>query len=147
MCRMRLSYRSLFALALVLPCGCATTGPVTADRIRADMASVVKSIRANRGTIDRLNDRRVGKTGFYYIVDTNGRVVAHPQKALIGSSFRDHWFVNTIIDRGTGCISYRLGSRTHLVFFNRLDDWEILCFSILADDLTQPADCPQVEMP
>jgi hypothetical protein len=133
------------ALTLFLPCACATTGPVTADRIRADMASIKNDIEANRGAMSRLKDRRVGKTGFYYIVDTDGRVLAHPQQALVGSSFRDHWFINTIIARGSGCLSYRLGNRTHMVYFDRLNDSELLCFSILADDLPQPADCPQAE--
>lgn len=142
-----LSCRCLVALAFFLPGACATTGPVTADRVRADMASIIRDIDENRGAVDRLKDRRIGKTGFYYIVDTEGRVLAHPQQALVGSSFRDHWFINTIIERGSGCITYRLGNRTHLVFFDRINDWEILCFSILAQDMPNHGDCPQAEAP
>jgi hypothetical protein len=128
--------------------GCAAA-PVrlTADRIKSDMASIKNEIIQNRGAMNKLRIVRAGATGFYYVVDTEGTVVFHPQPAIIGTSFKNHWFINKIIADKTGCLSYTLGNRTHLIFFDRLNDSEILCLSILTDDLgAPPADCSQPEV-
>lgn len=127
--------------------GCATTGPVAAVKIRSAMASIRQEIAANRNAIDRLKNKRVGKTGFYYVVDFEGRVVFHPQAALIGSSFGGQWFVNQLLSEKAGCLTYQLGNRKHFVFYEPLNDSEILCLSIIADDIAQiPAECRQAEI-
>lgn len=127
--------------------GCATAGPVTAGRIRTDMASIRQDVAVNRNAITLLRNKRVGKTGFYYVVDSDGRVVFHPQAALIGSSFRDHWVINQLLSEKTGCLTYQLGNRKHLVFYEPLNESEILCLSIISDDIVQlPADCRQAEI-
>jgi len=126
--------------------GCASTGPVTSSRIRDDIASIKKDFAAGKNIIERLKKKRVGKTGFYYIVDLEGTVVFHPQSALIGSSFKDDWFIDKLTTDRTGCMMYRLGNRTHVIYFDQISESEILCFSILADDLRQPPpDCQQLE--
>ena len=97
--------------------------------------------------VERLKNRRLGKSGFYYIVDFEGTVVFHPQSALIGTSFKDHWFIEKLTGEKTGCMMYRLGNRTHVIYFDQISDSEILCFSILADDLRQPPlDCQMLEL-
>jgi len=122
--------------------GCATAVPVSVDRIRSEMAEIKKNIAENRGNIEKLKDKRIGTTGYYYIVDTDGIIVFHPQSALIGSSFKNNRFINKIIDEKTGCLVNQLGNRIHIVFYDQLNDSEILCLSILSDDLRAlPADC------
>jgi hypothetical protein len=122
--------------------GCVTAVPVTVDRIRSEMAEIKKNIAENRGSIEKLKDKRVGTTGYYYIVDTDGSVVFHPQSALIGSSFKNNRFISKIIEEKTGCLANQLGNRVHMVFYDQLNDSEILCLSILSDDLhAPPADC------
>jgi hypothetical protein len=142
---MRFYSRSLFMIiagAMILATGCATTGPVTAARIRAEMSSIKNDIAANRSSMNMLKDRRVGKTGFYYIMDAEGTVVFHPRPALIGNSFRDHWFVKQILTEKAGCLTYQLGNRTHVIFYEQLNDEETLCLSIVSDDFSQlPVDC------
>ncbi len=143
--------RSLFVplltiIALIFTAHCATTVPVTPGRIQKQLASVKNSIQRDRNAMRSLDRHRVGRSGFMYVVDTAGRVVYHPQAALIGSSFRDHWFINRIVAEGTGCISYRLGNRTHLVFFDSINEEEVLCCSILAEDVAPvPAECRSAE--
>lgn len=123
--------------------GCATTVvSVSTDRIHAEMTAVVREISLNREAMNGLGKRRIGATGFFYIVNSDGIVVFHPRPALIGTSFRNHWFINKIMEEKTGCLTYRLGNRTHVVFYERLNEEEILCFSIVSDDLgAPPAEC------
>jgi hypothetical protein len=137
----------LAAVILMQLFGCASTGPVTSSRIRDDIASIKKDFAAGKNIIEHLKKKRIGKTGFYYIVDLEGTVVFHPQSALIGSSFKDHWFIDKLTADRTGCMMYRLGNRTHVVYFDQISESEIICFSILADDLSQPPlDCQQLEL-
>ncbi len=134
------------ACAAIFCIRCASTGPVTPSRIKKELSSIQRSIGRDRGAIEGLGRLRMGRSGFYYVVDGEGRVVFHPQSALIGSSFKNHWFINRIISEGTGCISFRLGNRTHLVFFERINDFEVLCFSILADEMARlPGECRTVD--
>ncbi|OHD64667.1 MAG: hypothetical protein A2176_10185 [Spirochaetes bacterium RBG_13_51_14] len=125
----------IFVISII---GCASGGPITSARILTEMKAVKLDISTHRSAINNLKDRRVGKTGFFYIIDTNGTVVFHPQPALIGSRFKDNWFMTKLIVEKSGCLIYQLGNRTHVVFFDTISDSEILCVSILADDMSQP---------
>ncbi|MBN1496173.1 MAG: hypothetical protein JXA07_05350 [Spirochaetes bacterium] len=126
---------------------CVSCGTLSAGRIRSGMASIIKEVAANRGAISLLKNKRVGKTGFYYVVDSDGRVVFHPQAALIGTIFKDDWFISQLLLEKKGCLAYQLGNRKHLVFYEPLNGGEILCLSIISDDLGQvPADCSQPEL-
>lgn len=136
-------------LFVMLIFGCATTAVTVApDRIRAEMKSIVSEISLNRSSMKGLGGRRLGVTGFFYIVDADGIVVFHPRPALIGTSFRNHWFIKKIMEEKSGCLTYRLGNRTHVVYYERLNEEdEILCFSIVSDDLSAPPlDCPPADV-
>ncbi len=134
--------RSLHILGFIafvfLAGACATVSAVSADRIRSEMASIKEDITDNREHIVKLKDKRIGATGYFYIIDTDGSVVFHPQSALIGSSFKNNKFINRIIDEKNGCLANQLGNRIHMVFFEQLNDSEILCLSILSEDLRSP---------
>jgi Cache 3/Cache 2 fusion domain len=132
---------------LPLAISCTTTMVVTPSSIRNDMAAIKRDINSNRSAMNGLKNKRVGSTGFYYIVDNDGKVVFHPREALIGTSFKNHWFIDKIINDRSGCLTYQLGNRTHVVYFEQLDDSDILCLSIVSDDIRQGIpDCQQVEI-
>ncbi len=135
----------MFRLVLLVSLlgGCATVGPVAADRIRSEMNAIRENVAENRGYIEKLKDKRLGKTGYFYIIDNSGSVVFHPQSALIGSTFKNNKFINKILDEKNGCLATQLGDRMHMVFFEPLNDFEILCLSILSDDVRSPlpAEC------
>ncbi len=145
------TYHAAFIIALMImllpAAGCTTATLVTSSTIRKEMAALKKDIDSNRASMESLKNKRVGSTGFYYIVNNDGKVVFHPQAALIGTSFKDHWFINKIIEERTGCLSYQLGNRTHVVYFEQLNDSEILCLSILSGDIKpNAAECHQAEI-
>ncbi|HPL15052.1 MAG TPA: Cache 3/Cache 2 fusion domain-containing protein [Spirochaetota bacterium] len=121
--------------------GCATKRPVTSDRIKAEMAAIIRNIATDRTVMNSLREKRVGKTGFYYVLGADARVVFHPRQALIGTSFSKTWFVSQLLTRKTGCLTYTLGNRTHFLFFSPINDSEILCLSIVSEDIPQPVEC------
>jgi hypothetical protein len=134
-------------IVLFLVTGCTTATMVTTSTIRKEMAAIKQDIETSRGSMERLKDKRVGSTGFYYIVDTEGRVVFHPQTALIGTNFKNHWFINKIIEERSGCLTYQLGNRTHVVYFEQLNDAEILCLSIVNNEIQQAGtECRQADI-
>ena len=143
---LRHAYTCIITLLILHLFSCASVGPVTPNRIRAEIASIKSDLAAGKNIIDQLKNKRLGKSGFYYIVDFDGTVVFHPQSALIGSSFKDHWFINKLTTDRSGCMMYRLGNRTHVIFFEQVSNNDILCFSILADDLSKPPlDCQMAQ--
>lgn len=134
--------KKILLLLLVITIGCVTAKPISVDRIKSEMTALKNEIAGNRSAINRLKALRLGTSGFYYIIDIDGMVVFHPQSALIGSSFKDSWFIDIIAEKKSGCLAYQLGTRTHVVYYEQLNASEILCLSILAADLPAlPVEC------
>jgi len=132
--------------AAVLIASCASTQRLSVPMIRSELAAIRDEIERNPSLAARLASRRVGTTGFYYVLDGNGTVVSHPQSALVGTNFRRHWLFALLERERSGCITYQLGKRIHAVFFERLEDGGAVCLSILVDELSPPpADCVQPE--
>ena len=147
---MRIKYKAFIEhimIVLLFVVSCTTATLVTSSTIRKEMSAIKQDITINRSSIEILKNKRVGSTGFYYIVDIDGKVVFHPQAALIGTSFKNHWFIDKIINERSGCLTYQLGNRTHVVYFEQLNDIEILCLSIVSNDIRQAVtECRQAEI-
>jgi len=113
---------------------CAGYNKINSSIVKNRMLYQKEKIGKNRQNISKLKNQRIGSSGFYYIVDLNGLVVYHPEGFLIGSNFKKYWFVDKIIKEKMGCFRYFFGRIEHLIFFEPLNDREILCMSILASD-------------
>ncbi len=137
---------NLLVVLVTLSFGCATIKAITSDGIKNDMAAISREIDANRSAMNALRDRRVGKTGFYYVLNSDGRVVFHPRLALIGTSFSKVWFVNQLLEEKSGCFTYVLGNRNHYLFYAPINDFEILCLSIISDDLPPGVECKAAQI-
>ncbi len=74
-------------------------------------------------------------SGIYYVIDNNGTVIRHPKAFLIGGSFGSNRFVQKILEKKSGCLSYGLGGNEITVFFLPLDGSLTLCFSIPSGEL------------
>lgn len=130
----------------IVSCRSAITPSIPA--ISADMEEHVKKAASRSLDRDSLRSRRVGKSGYYYVVDADGRVVMHPSAMLEGRNFGSLWFMQQVLARRQGCLRYRLGDRTYAIFFVPLGEREILCLSVLADELRSGfLDCPLAEAP
>ena len=134
------------ACTVVLAVSCASTKLISVPMVRSELAAIRDGIDRDPSSITRLAVRRVGATGFYYVLDGNGTVVSHPQSALVGTNFRQHWLFALLEREKNGCVTYQLGRRIHAVFFERLEDGGAVCLSILVNELSPPpADCIQPE--
>ncbi|MCU0848536.1 MAG: hypothetical protein MUD12_11675 [Spirochaetes bacterium] len=77
-----------------------------------------------------------GKNGFFFALDSECRILFHPNPVLIGSKFDKSDFVREIISRRSGCLSYGFMGKKHLIFFEPVNDDDILCFSIPASSVS-----------
>lgn len=96
----------------------------TATRIKNDAG-----LRENAGSI------RVGNSGYFYIIDSNGRIAAHPQKALVGFMFEDNPLVKKMRSGKRGCVLQRFDGASRMVLFATLDSGDIVCLSISPDEI------------
>jgi len=77
-----------------------------------------------------------GKNGFFFAIDSECRILFHPNPVLIGSKFDKSDFVREITGRRSGCLSYDFMGKKHLIFFEPVNDEDILCFSIPASSVS-----------
>lgn len=122
----------LIALPLV---SCKSMPRVAMSKVNLEISKVKSSIARSRDNINLLKDKRVGDSGFYYIINTEGVVVFHPQSVLIGRSFKKFWFIDAILQEKSGCLKYFVGEKEQTIFFRDLNEYEILCFSIMSEEL------------
>ncbi len=131
---------AILSCTVILLAGCAGMQRYSTSRLTSNLARVKSRIELDRKYMFRLKDRRIGRSGFYYILDRNGTIVFHPQSFLIGNSFKRYWFVEKILQRRRGCLRYSLGKKGHVVFFEPLGEDEILCLAILAEEVSGRTD-------
>lgn len=134
---------AFFAVLSLAATACQGASIVTQSSLQRQLAQARAIAAQGRSAMQKLRTLRVGKSGFYYVIDCEGRVLSHPQPALIGQSFKGIWFTAKIIGEKKGCLRYQLGNRTHLILFDEADECTFVCLSILADELfSQPDGCP-----
>jgi hypothetical protein len=125
------------AASLLASC---SSSMVNTRSIKMEMSGVKRMIQGDRAMIARLKDKRINKRGFFYVIDSTGRVIYHPQELLIGRNFSNYWFIKHILQERSGCLSYTVGDQDHYIFYESLQGGEILCYSVAALDLEGPAE-------
>ena len=121
-------FLAVFLIAIIFNCSGAS--PYSSSRIREEVKEMVVLVSQNREAIVRLKKRKIGESGFFYIVNRSGRIVMHPKPYLTGSYFGNNKYIKEIIRRKNGCLKYKIGHLDYLIFFEPLDENEIVCFSI-----------------
>jgi hypothetical protein len=117
--------------------GCITVRPLTSDSVFRELDSHAEEIAGKPGEINSLKGIRVGTTGYYYVLDANGRIISHPVKALIGFGFRENSLFKTMQESGRGCARQKLGDEDKLVFFVPARGIGFVCLSISAAEFMQ----------
>ena len=133
--RTLIKYFTLLIFILLFVGSCKSVSKIPINKIKMDFSSVSNFVKKSRSSITDLNKKRLGITGFYYIIDSDGVLVYHPQNVLIGRSFRSYWFIEIILAEKSGCIKYNLGEKENTIYFRPLNDSEILCFSIMSEEV------------
>ncbi len=121
---------------------CAGTGVVSIESIHKKLDLFCSEIQKDRNAILTIKNRRVSRTGFYYIINSEGKVVFHPRPLLIGADFSRFYFIAEMLKKKEGCYSVSKGSSEQLMIFKPVSSDEILCLSIPAHEVgTQNLAC------
>jgi hypothetical protein len=144
-CRSRRIVRLVFAAAFFS--GCAAAEKIESAALLRDIDREAAALSANIEHAYKLRTKRVGKSGFYYLLERGGIVVFHPQAVLIGSNMSGMGFVQKILEQGNGCIAYGIDGKKIMLFFRLIDESNILCLSIPQDDVANfSGECSYAEL-
>ncbi len=133
----RLISAVLFPLtaAVIISGACAGKGVNDSISIRKELQGVRTRLASDPGYTEELKTRRVGKTGYFYILTSGGVIKFHPQPFLLGADYSKYWFVKDILDKKQGCINYALAEKEFTVFHELLPGGEILCLTIQSSEV------------
>ena len=122
---------ALLASAALWGLGCASTGKTDGTALEEEFASVRQAVIKDSRAIEELHRSEVApETGYYYILNRQGRIIHHPNKILVGANFSTYPFIKEIIARGAGCLHHGAGEASLLMIFRPLGNGEILCLSV-----------------
>jgi len=109
---------------------------VNSGAVREDITLTMNSLNRSALTIRNLNRKRVGKSGYYYIVDAAGTIVSHPQSAMAGFRLGENPFIQYIVRHKSGCVVQTIEGRTRIILFRTLRNDAILCLTIPAGEVS-----------
>ena len=132
--------------AFTLLFSCAGSSVVTLDSLNKKIVTFRAEIQKDRNAMVTIKNRKVARTGFYYIVNSGGKVVFHPRTLLIGADFSRFYFIKAMLKKREGCFSVPRGKNEQLMIFKPLNDDEIICLSIPASEVAdQSLSCERVK--
>lgn len=114
---------------------CSTESIVRQERIDSAFTMLLRDVRRHSDYPLVLKERRIGRTGYFYLIDSAGRILYHPEEALIGLSFRDNPFVMKLLEKRSGCFEQLIEGRNRVIVFRSVDAHRILCLSILSSEV------------
>ncbi|KJS00648.1 MAG: hypothetical protein VR65_11735 [Desulfobulbaceae bacterium BRH_c16a] len=76
------------------------------DLDRQHQAGMLTRQEAELRAKDILLAQRLAGSGYIYIIDSNGRIVVHPNAEMVGADMQDHWLAQMQIDRKSGFVEY-----------------------------------------
>jgi hypothetical protein len=125
---------------------CSTESIIRRERIDSAFTMILRDVRRHSDYPLVLKERRIGLTGYFYLIDSNGRILYHPEEALIGLSFRDNPFIRKLLEKRSGCFEQLIEGQNRVILFRSVDAHRILCLSILSSEVDIAAlNCEQFE--
>ena len=125
-----------FAITALFFASCASSSAVKGVSIAGNIEREAAALNKNMERVYRLKSKRVAASGFYYIIDRDGRIVFHPRAILIGADMGSMNFISALIQHGNGCIEYTVDGRVFVIFSRLIDHNNILCLSIPKEEIT-----------
>ncbi|MFH1914850.1 MAG: methyl-accepting chemotaxis protein [Pseudomonadota bacterium] len=103
------------------------------------------SIMASAFTTAYIDPIKVGSEGYAFILDPDGRILAHPNKDLIFQDLSQHDFIRTMMARKTGFIEYQWQGLTKYMAFSQVPEtgWIV---ALAADQADLMAEASQLQM-
>ncbi len=127
------------AMLFIAVMGCSGFNNIKSDHIVRELSALTKYIRRNKNNIGLLKNRKIGETGYFYIINAEGQVIYHPESMLIGSNFKRYDFIKNILERREGCYYYNFGTMHQLIYFVRINENDILCLTIRENEVDDSA--------
>ena len=115
--------------AIVLAASCSGSIVKIHDTASGELDYAAAVLENDRGRFDELNTGEYYGNGYFYIIDSRGIIIMHPEKALQGSDFSRFEFIRQILKKTSGCISFSSGGHKMSIYFRGLKNGEILCFT------------------
>lgn len=114
---------------------CARDVLIRKHKIDSEFDRIIRGINRNSEFLSTLKNKRLGLSGYFYVIDYEGRIIYHPKEALIGMNFRDNPFVKKLLKRKSGCIEQHIEGRSRVIVFRVIDAYRILCLSIASFEI------------
>ena len=111
---------------------------ITEQNVIKELQQTAESIKKDKESIYKLDSKTVGKKGYFYLMNNKGRILHHPKKGLINSDFSRFPFIQKILEKRNGCISFNADGTKRYLFFNEAGGDEILCLTIDMNEFNEP---------
>lgn len=103
-----------------------------------ELKTAMAILRAEDSNINELIDEmKVGKEGYGYIVDEKGEILLHPDKKSVGLKLNDHDWGKTILKEKTGNLTYEYNGGERYTVFEELDN-QIVVIAIPVQEFIDP---------
>jgi len=129
-----------------------------------DSTYSVKAIHAavQRGTVSKesairsartgILSRKIGETGYFYVIDSKGTVLIHPEEELVGKNFSEFDFVKQQIRDKSGYLQYEWQNpgedlpRKKALYMSYFEPWDwIITASVYREEFADLVDLSQLE--
>ncbi len=114
---------------------CAHRSPFHTETIFTKIDEVAASLSANRISHSALKDIKMGKSGYYYLMDHEGTVLYHPNPSIEGINFSGIPMVKSILEKKSGCFIHYFDGQEKIVIFRSAEPQGILCFTINVEEV------------
>ncbi len=114
---------------------CAPGLVLRAETIFSNIDQVAKSLAANRIAPSKLKDMKVGKSGYYYLLDNEGTVLSHPNQSIEGINFSGIPMVKAILEKKSGCFIQFFDGREKIIVFRNAEPRGVLCLTIDSEEV------------
>ena len=111
---------------------------ISRNSVLKELNLTADSIKKDKRYIYKLDNKTVGKNGYFYIIRTDAKISYHPSKALLNYDFSRDPFVQRILKERNGCLSFNANGVHRYIFFTEIDSSEILCLTIGSLEFTGP---------
>lgn len=117
-------------LLILFSAGCASTQIIKKNNIQHDVAAYAHEINQNPSRAGSVIRLRIGKSGIYYVLNSEGVVIAHPNAMLCGRDFSQVPYVPVVLKQRTGFISQDGDGMNRDIYFAEINESAVLCFAI-----------------
>lgn len=142
----RRSNYTLIAPLLSIFLMCSHTLMLRMDTVLSHTDETAKSLSSNSLSPSALKNIKIGKSGYYYIMDYEGTVIAHPNPSIEGINFSGIPMVNSILEKKSGCFIQFFDGMEKMLIFRNAEPHGILCFTITTDEVGgAKGECERIE--